>query len=135
MGGEGRPFFVEICMSQIVGIENLSRRNKLDIQAKWCESYFCKLRGLTFRRTLAPQEALLLVENSDSVFATTIHMWGVFCELGVIWIDSSMQVVDTKRAKPWRIYAPAAPARYTLECDPKYLDEIQVGEYVRFLED
>ena len=122
-------------MAKFVNVHNLTRGTSLGVKAKWCESYFCKLRGLTLRRSLAPQEALLLVESQDSKFATTIHMWGVFMDLGVIWINSAMQVVDMKLAKSWNIYAPSSAARYTLECDPAILEEIQVGEYVRFLEE
>lgn len=101
----------------------------------WCASFLCKLRGLQFRQSLRPGEALLLVEDRDSVMLTAIHMFFVNFDLGVVWINAAGRVVDKVRAKPWRpSYAPREPARYVLETDPAFLDRVNIGD-VWILED
>ncbi len=101
----------------------------------WCAGFLCKLRGLQFRQSLRPGEALLLVEDRDSVMLTAIHMFFVNFDLGVVWINAAGRVVDKVRAKPWRpSYAPREPARYVLETDPAFLDRVNIGD-VWILED
>jgi len=102
-------------------------------QARWCTSFFCKLRGLTFRRRLGTEDALVLVEAADSVSATSIHMIFVFCSIAAIWINSAGEVVDCRLAKPFRpIYVARAPARYVLEGPPALLEIFQPGDRVQF---
>ncbi|MBL8094815.1 MAG: DUF192 domain-containing protein [Anaerolineales bacterium] len=95
----------------------------------WCSSFWCKLRGLQFRKALRPGEALLLVEDRDSMVLTAIHMFFVNFDLGVIWINDAGRVVDKIRARPWRpSYAAQAPARYVLETAPDFLDKVNIGD-------
>jgi uncharacterized membrane protein (UPF0127 family) len=102
-------------------------------RARWCDTFGRKLRGLTFRRSLPPGGGLVLVERSDGRAATSIHMMFVFFDLGVLWADGQGRVVDKRRARPWRLsYVPQAPARYVVEGDPAILDQVQVGESIRF---
>lgn len=102
------------------------------IRARWCASFACRLRGLMFRRRLAPDEGLLLVERSAGRAQTAIHMAMVFFPLGVIWLDDSLRVVDKRLALPWRAYAPSAPARYILEGDPQVLECVAHGDALEF---
>lgn len=86
-----------------------------------------------FRRSLAADEGLLLVQKRDSRLDASIHMFFMCIDLAVIWIDSSGQVVDTCLAKRWHpAYLPAKPASYILETSVKNLDVFQIGDYVRF---
>jgi uncharacterized membrane protein (UPF0127 family) len=102
---------------------------------KWCNTFGRKLRGFTFRRHLAEDEGLVLVEKSDSRLNTAIHMLFVFFDLGVIWVNDAGDVVDKTLARPWRLsYAPQAPARYVIELHPSLLDQIQIGQHLRFEE-
>lgn len=102
-------------------------------QAKWCNTFTTKLQGFTFRRQLKAGEGLVLVEKKDSRVSTAIHMLFVFCELGVVWVNSVGEVVDTRLAKPWRLsYAPQAPAQYVIEGHPDILQHIRVGDTVKF---
>ena len=103
------------------------------VQAKWCESFFSKLRGYTFRRSLSPDEGLLLVERRDSRLDTSIHMMFVWTDLAVVWIDSYNMVVDTVLAKAWRpFYASSEPARFILEIHPDRFGEFKAGDVVEF---
>jgi uncharacterized membrane protein (UPF0127 family) len=98
------------------------------IRARWCDTFACKLRGLMFRRRLAPGEGLLLVERSEGRTQTAIHMAMVFFPLGVIWLDADLRVVDKRVALPWRIYAPGVPAQYVLEGEPAVLECVAKGD-------
>ena len=98
---------------------------------KWCSSFVCKLRGLMFRRSLAAEEGLLLVEVGESRALTSIHMLFMNFPIGVIWLNGSFEVVDTVLARPWRLsYVPARPAQYTLETSPNILNKVQVGDHL-----
>ena len=103
------------------------------MKALYCVSFACRLRGLTFRRTLAEDEGLLLVQGSDSRLDASIHMLFVWMDLAVVWINSAGNVVDVRLARRWHLaYAPQRPARYVLETRPARLDEFKVGDRIKF---
>jgi len=87
-----------------------------------------------FTSRVEKQDGLLLVQSSDSRISSSIHMFFVFTDLAVIWINSDLRVVDKTLAKSWKpFYIPRLPARYVLETDPSRLDEFSVGDQVGFL--
>lgn len=88
-----------------------------------------------FRGKFPDTWGLLFDEKRDGVVNTTIHMFFVFIDLGVIWINESGEVVDLCVAKKWvTIKAPKKPARYFLEISPDRLNEFQVGDQISFVE-
>jgi len=102
-------------------------------RVQWCASFFCKLRGLMFRRSLTIDEGLLLVEEVESRASTSIHMLFMAFPIAVVWLDEKFHVVDVTIAKPWRpAYIPRKPARYTLEAAPQILDHLSIGDAVVF---
>ena len=104
-------------------------------RGRWCNTFGSRLRGLTFRRALAPGEGLILVEKEDSRVNAGITMLFTFIDLGVIWVNDAGEVVDTTIARPWRpSYLPQAPARYAIEADPAVLGQVSVGDRLRFVE-
>ena len=120
-------------MSQHLRIRNLVHHLEQPVRVKYCNSYFCRLRGFTFHTRITPDEGLLLVQARDSRFESSIHMLFVPFELSVIWIDSALTVVDKVLAKPWRpAYLPARPARYILEIHPDRWEDYQIGDKVEF---
>lgn len=101
------------------------------IDALYCESFFCQLRGLTFRRSLAPREGLLLVQKQDSRIEAAIHMLFMWMDLAVVWINHTGRVVDVRLARRWRfIYMPKLPACYILEAHVDRIHDFQVGDQV-----
>ena len=111
------------------------RRETLLAHAKWCHSFGSRLRGLTFRRSLAPDEGLVLVETRAGIAATSIHMLFVPFAIAAIWLDNDRRVVHTALAKAWRpYYASPRPARYVLEGPPSLLDRVQLGDQLTFEE-
>ena len=63
-------------------------------QVRWCSSFGCKLRGLMFRRELASDAGLLLVEDRESKAASAIHMFFMRFPIAAIWLNSDFEVVD-----------------------------------------
>jgi uncharacterized membrane protein (UPF0127 family) len=89
-----------------------------------------------FRRELAHDEGLVLVESRESRMDTSIHMLFVWTDLAVIWLNAEREVVDTVLARAWRpFYAPAKAAQYTIEIHPERLNEFSVGDTVEFLDE
>lgn len=118
-----------------VSIRNLNRPDQSPIQVKWCSSFLCRLRGLTFRRSLTDGEALLLVQKRENRSDAAIHMLFVWIDLAVIWINSAHEVVDVQLARRWRpFYIPKAPAQYVLEMSSTRLSEFRQGDNLRFEE-
>jgi uncharacterized membrane protein (UPF0127 family) len=118
-----------------VSIINHNSTLATSIQAGYCASFLCRLRGLTFRRHLALDTGLLLVQNRDSRLDASIHMLMVWMDLGVVWINTAGEVVDTVLAKSWHsAYFPKSPARYVLEIHPDRLVEFHIGDKVTFEE-
>ena len=119
-------------MKQVI-VQNLDHAQNKPVRAVYCDSFACRLRGLTFRRRLDVEQGLLLVQSRDSRVDASIHMLGVFIDLGIIWINSNGQVVDICLARRWRLaYIPKHPAQYILEIHPDRLNYFNVGDKVRF---
>jgi len=122
-------------VNQQVLIHNLSRPKAPAITARYCVSFLCRLRGLTFRRFLPENWGLLLVQGRDSRLDSSIHMLGVWMDLAVIWINSDKEVVDVKLARSWRLaYLPEKPACYILELAPEHLDNYKIGDRIKIEE-
>lgn len=116
-----------------LAVRNLSRPLAAPLAARYCATFACRLRGLTFRRRLASGEALLLTQARDSRLDASIHMLFVWMDLGVVWINTAGQVVDKVHARAWRpAYLPARPANRVLELEPGRLAEFEIGDYVQF---
>jgi uncharacterized membrane protein (UPF0127 family) len=116
-----------------IHLENKSRPLASPLQAVYCDSFLCRLRGLMFRSGLPIGEGLLLVESRNSRVDTSIHMLFVFTDLAVIWINADFRVVDTVLARSWHpAYVPRLPAKYILEIHPSRLEEFQIGDQVEF---
>ncbi len=114
---------------------NESRPMTASLQAGYCVSFLCKLRGFTFRRNIPKDWGLLLVQVKDSIIDSSIHMFFVFFDLGIVWINDSGEVVDRCIAKRWiTIKVPKKPARYILEIVPDRLDDFQIGDKIKFEE-
>ncbi len=116
-----------------IRITNLSQPDKQPIVAKYCQSFFCQLRGLMFTRSLSDHHGLLLVQGSDSRLNSSIHMMFMWMDLAVIWLNSELQVVDAILARRWKLaYLPKQPAKYVLETSVDSLHDFSIGDMVNF---
>lgn len=120
-------------MSHYIHIHNLDASKQQQLKIKYCQTFFCKLRGLMLQPRIAPDKGLLFVYGRNSRVDTSIHMLFMNFDIAVIWINSSMQVVDKVLAKRWKLaYAPKDGAQYVLEAHPDRLDEFEIGNKVQF---
>lgn len=116
-----------------VEIQNRTRPLAGPLRAGMAESFGAKLRGLAFRRQLALDEALVLVEPAESRAGASIHMLGMRFDLCIVWLDGDLNVVDVQSARRWRsLLLPAKPARYVIECSPSRYAEFQIGDQIEF---
>jgi len=114
-------------------VSNATSGERLMGRVRHCASFLCRLRGLTFRRTLGQDEGLLLVGRRESRTEATIHMFFVFFPITAIWLDRAGRVVDVQLARPFRpLYVPRAPARDVLEGPPSLMERVQVGDQLHF---
>jgi uncharacterized membrane protein (UPF0127 family) len=121
-------------MSKTVKVVRRGTGETLLENVKWCDSWFCKLRGFQFRRRLKPGESLILVHPKEGVRSTSIHMFFVFFPIAAVWINNEGAITSAQLAKPWRpYYASPAPARYILETSPDFLCSISVDDEVEFI--
>ena len=115
----------------IVTVHNLTHPKSQPLTARYCASFLCRLRGLTFRRSLPPNWGLLLVQSRDSRLDSSIHMLAMWIDLAVVWISNTGEVVDVRLARRWRpAYFPRQAARYVLETSVAYLADFHIGDKV-----
>jgi uncharacterized protein len=102
-------------------------------RARLCSSFWSKLRGLMFRRTLPEGEGLIFVYGRESKMNASIHMLFMAFPIATVWLDKDHRVVDKTLAKPWRLaYAPRLPAQYVIEARPGLLERVTVGDHLTF---
>ncbi|MGE5124153.1 MAG: DUF192 domain-containing protein [Acidobacteriaceae bacterium] len=120
---------------RVIRISNQTQHGSRSILAKYCQSFFCQLRGLMFTKHLADDQGLLLVQKEDSRINASIHMMFMWMDLAVIWINSDYTVVDQVLARRWKpAYLPQKPAKYVLETSVSHLAEFAIGDKVIFEE-
>lgn len=123
-----------VSMRQIL-VHNKSQPSTTNVNARYCESFLCQLRGLTFQRSLSFEDGLLLVQKEDSRVNSAIHMMFVMIDLTVVWINAAYNVVDVRLAHRWRpVYIPSLPAKYILEISADRISDFRVGDVVEFRE-
>jgi uncharacterized membrane protein (UPF0127 family) len=120
-------------MSRIVEVVNWSAPLPQPIIARWCAGFFCRLRGLMFRSHISVDEGLLLVQPHENRLDSSIHMFFVFTDLAVIWIDSNGVVVDTVLARKWHpAYFPKSAAKFILELSSEHINKFAIGDKTKF---
>ncbi|VVB51136.1 putative ACR [uncultured archaeon] len=106
--------------------------------AKKADTLFSRAKGLLFTKT--PSD-LVLVSPREGVKESSIHMVGMNYPIDVIWADKDGVVVDVQKGvapspilKPWkwRVFRPAKPAAYVVECGSARVDGVSVGDKLRF---
>jgi uncharacterized membrane protein (UPF0127 family) len=107
----------------------------LATQLRLCNTFWTKLRGLMFRRSLKPGEALVFSYARESIAGSSIHMFFVPFPIAAIWLDAERRVVDQALARPFRpYYASRAPAQYLIEGAPELLAHAERGDVFAFEE-
>ncbi len=118
---------------QQVFIYNLTHPAPPSIQARYCDSFFCRLRGLMFKKSLAVDEGLIMVQPRADRVDSSIHMLFMNFAIAVVWADEQRRVVDVRLARRWRLaYFPANPAKYVLELHASRLADFHIGDQLEF---
>jgi uncharacterized protein len=120
-------------IKKLVNIINQANQESKPLLAEYCQSFFCQLRGLMFKKSLPDNRGLLLVQKTDSKINASIHMMFMWMDLAVIWINNDYVVVDLILAHRWKLaYIPKAAARYVLETSVNHLADYKIGDKVQF---
>jgi uncharacterized membrane protein (UPF0127 family) len=102
-------------------------------RARYCAGFTCRLIGLQFKGRTAAHEGAIYVSRFPSRLVAIVHTMCIRFDIGVVWLDSDLIVVDKKLAKPWRFaHVPKARAMYYLEADPSILERVQIGDQLQF---
>jgi uncharacterized membrane protein (UPF0127 family) len=118
-----------------IRIINQTHPDAKTILARYCQSFFCQLRGLMFTSSLPENNGLLLVQGSESRLNASIHMMFMRIDLAVIWINKEYSVVDRVLARKWKLaYLPKRAAQYILETNVSNLSDFNIGDKVSFEE-
>lgn len=64
-----------------------------------------------------------------------IHMFMMWMDLTIVWINAQHQVVDVRPAYRWKsVLVPQAPASYVLELPIERLPDFQIGDEIKISE-
>ena len=92
------------------------------------DSYFTRLRGLMFRKSLAPGEGLLL-KNCGS-----IHCCFMNFTIDVVYLNDKMEVLRVETVRPWRVGSLVRGARHVLELPEGGASGIACADVITFKE-
>jgi uncharacterized membrane protein (UPF0127 family) len=96
-----------------------------------CDTFWRRLRGLMFRRALAPDQVYLFRWGAPSRAEAIIHSLFVFFPFAVLWLDAEDRVVDGRLVRPFALWvAPKSPASCFVEGAPGLLDVVRLGDQV-----
>jgi uncharacterized membrane protein (UPF0127 family) len=117
----------------IAQLRNLSQTKSPHFELEYCATFWTKLMGLMFRKSLEPFAGVLLVETQDGVINTTIHMLFMNFDICTVWIDSTGVVVDVQLAKRWHLmYKPRKAACLVLETHVRHFGDFQIGDKIEY---
>ncbi|HXF70309.1 MAG TPA: DUF192 domain-containing protein [Thermoflexus sp.] len=112
-----------------------NREGQILARLRLCRSWWCRGRGLMFRRALKEDEGLFFVFPRSGRWENAIHMFFVFFPIAAIWLDEAGRIVHAVEARPFRIYVPPRPARYLIEGPVALLAHARIGEVWTWRED
>ena len=117
---------------ETASIQNLTHPLPAPLNAGYCQTFLCQLRGLTFRRSLPPNWGLLLVQSRETRLDAGIHMFMMWIDLAIVWISTQHKVVDVQPAYRWKsVILPQSPAKYILELPLERLNEFHIGDEIK----
>ncbi len=101
----------------------------ISVHAKYCDSFFDKLMGLMFKKSIDPGFGIIMAEALESRMNTSIHMLFMNFNITVLWLDKNFIIVDKVVARRWKLaYFPAKPAQYTIELHENRYDDFTLGD-------
>ncbi|MCB0140471.1 MAG: DUF192 domain-containing protein [Caldilineaceae bacterium] len=113
-------------------VDNLSRNTRLIDQGRIANSFWTRLRGLTFVRHLEAGEGLVITRTNS------IHTHFMFMPIDVLYVDKQDKIVDiTPSMKPWRMALPRRKAHYVIELPSGAIAETDscIGDQLQIVSD
>jgi len=120
-------------------IVNESKNITISDSAELARSFFSRFLGLMFSKE---RRDIILKFEKDSIFGSSIHMFFVFYEIDVIWVNSKLKVVDIRRKiKPfnpidlstYKLYLPKRAAKYVIELGKSSCKNVEIGDKIRLI--
>ena len=112
-------------------VNNLSR-TITPIKATLADTFFSKLCGLMFQKSIDPDNGLLLSDYFESKVNSSIHMLFMNFDICAVWINQQNQVVDVKLAKKWHLaYFPRAAANQVLELHACRMNDFSITDQLQ----
>jgi uncharacterized membrane protein (UPF0127 family) len=108
-------------------IKNKTRKQSLSREEKICKSLFSKFKGLMFTKKI--KKPLIFVNEKE--ISTAIHMFFVFYEIDVAWLNEKKQVVHKQRLRPFSFSKPIK-AKYIIEMPSGALDNTKIRDKLEF---
>jgi uncharacterized membrane protein (UPF0127 family) len=107
-------------------IVNESKGKAWHGRVELADTFFKRFKGLMLVSNV--NYSLVFVLPVESRLNASIHTLFMLSDIDVIWLDSTKRVVDFKRAKRWRLYAPKKPAKYIIEGPVGLIQTLDVEE-------
>ena len=92
------------------------------------DSYWTRLKGLMFRKTLGKGEGLLLKKCSS------IHCCFMNFPIDVVYLCDKMEVLKVETVRPWRVGSFVRGAKHILETNEGAAANLQHGDKLIFEE-
>ena len=95
-----------------------------------CTRYLKNLCGLMFSRKLKDKGLIFVFERERIV---SLHMYGVFFPIDVVYLNSDKEVVEIKKSlKPFWFYTPKNKAKYVIELPKGSLKKTGINDKIGF---
>lgn len=101
----------------------------------YAESFFERMRGRMFTRSIPKEYALVFQDDTSSEYLSDeFYVWMMFVpyDLGVIWIKDGV-VTQTKVLSSW-IGSGSADADTIIEVHPEHIENVSVGDKITISE-
>ncbi len=112
-------------------IFNKTKKNYLAQNACTARTFFQRLMGLMFKKTMTVEDALIFHNVSS------IHMFFMQFPIDVVYLDRSMKVVKIKQSlQPWRMSA-CPGAKITIEFPANTVKNtpVDIGDTLEFIDE
>ena len=100
--------------------------NMVSYKIRYCDSLISKAIGFMF--SFNPEEVLVFRFKKEK--RRSLHMFFVFFNINVIFLDKDKKMVEKTRLKPFSVYTSRKKVMYIIEmpegCDKKVLKDIRL---------
>ncbi len=102
-------------------------------RARVADNFISRARGLMFKKSLPPDEGLL-IRYAPWSRSRSVHGFFMRFPIDLIFIDENKMIVEKAKLTPWGLYKPAAECSWVLELneDSSEREKLMVGDQLAF---